>query len=151
MNKLYRNRRFWIVIVIISLMSSLYICFFFESEYDLIDERKLRYVCFDDYRTESLLTLRSIDNEKEIVSYLKYVKDSGKFNFNSGAVWNDQKVYFVKSHGEYDLSEIVVSRENPSVGKSGIERFWIWNDYISKSPCDSTLVPKALSRGKVTN
>jgi hypothetical protein len=68
---------------------------------------------------------------------MDFVKGKTKnVNFKSGAVWADQTIYLYRTHDGYNLAEIIVTRDNPTISKSGIEKFWIWTGYLQKKPCE---------------
>lgn len=138
MNNILKRKEYWLVILLLSIIGALVSLFLIESDYDLIDEAEERYICFDDFKSNALITLRSADNTADIEAYLLFINASGerKVDIDLGAVWPDQKVYFLRGHEQFEISEIIVTRENPTMAKSAIERFWIWNEYLNKRPCN---------------
>ena len=136
MTGLVRNKFFWEAIALCSILIAIYVSFFYESDYDRIKKSKKIFICFSEQSTGDYLTLRSVDNEKEVQDYMDFVYGKTKnVNFKSGAVWGDQTIYLYKKHDKYNLAEIIVTRDNPTISKSGIEKFWIWTGYLQKEPC----------------
>lgn len=137
MTGLGRSKFYWKAIALFSIFSAIYVSFFYESDYDRIKQSKRRFICLPEQGVHYFLTLRSIDNEKEVDNYMDFVKGKTKnVDFKSGAVWADQTIYLYQKHNKYHLAEIIVTRDNPTISKSGIEKFWIWTEYLQENPCE---------------
>ena len=139
MIKLVRNKYFIGTIVVMSILGALYVGLFMKGDYDYVEKSRERFICLPDKKGfDHITTILEVDDSSEVSDYLDFVKENTtKINFQFGSVSEDQRIYWVRDHEKYNLSEIIAVREEHSLGQPGIERFWIWSYYLIPAPCQS--------------
>lgn len=138
MIQIITSKWFWVLIVLVSILSALYVGLFLDSDYDYVDDSRERYICWSSFKEiNSVTTILKANDSVEVNNYMRLVESkTNKINFPFGAVSEDQRIYWIADHEVYDLSQIVAIRDNHTLGKSDVLRFWIWKGYLMKMPCD---------------
>ncbi len=128
------SKRFWIVIVILSLIGATVSLIMIWRKENLILSAKEAYICLG--KESRTPTLGKISDSKELQQYRDYINGSTSFvNWKSGgSIVNGQKVKILDYSLDSTLIKVLVIRERNTMHYPSREEHWIHRKYVSEVP-----------------
>ena len=132
--KLFKNKYFWLIIVLVSVSVGLFSYFSDRKMQELLDKTPTNY-CFeyrDSVKASSILVITDLDYAEEYVAYFSGERE--KQNFRSIAIKTGTNVKIIDE--KYDGKLLKAFHIHKTGKRTKYEEFWIWYEFVKgdKSP-----------------